>query len=218
MSSNESKQIPYVAIDPGTGQILRSGICSPESFAAMAVAGESLKEAVPGVTDDSHFWDYLINDWREFPPRPGPWAEFDFFARQWFDPRDNAAELEAWKRNGLAEITVLRGRARLAYITDLPGQDMLYMAKAEEARAYLSDPAPTDADYPLVMSEVGITAPTAYEVAQVFANLNSLWRYAAGSLDAACFQAEAAVRQAPDADTIDAILAALAAQIETPAA
>lgn len=151
---------------------------------------------------------------RELPPRPGRWAQWD--GGKWIDPRtdeDIAADLELSRMAGLTRIGQLRGQARLSYITDLPGQDMLYMAKADEARAYLSDPDPDPADYPLVLSEVGITAPTAYEVAQVFTNLNALWRYAAGSLDAACFQAEAAVRQAPDANTIDSILAGLAAAI-----
>lgn len=124
--------------------------------------------------------------------------------------------LEAIRADAMRYITALRGQARLAYITDLPGQDMLYMAKAEEARSYLADPAPDPADYPLIMSEVGVTAPTAYEVAQVFTNLNALWRYAAGSRDAACFQAEAAVHQAPDAQTIDAILTSLAAGLLNP--
>lgn len=153
---------------------------------------------------------------KPLPPRPGEWAVWG--GSEWIDPRtpaDLAAELEAHRQGATARIASLRGQARLAYITDLPGQDMLYIAKAEEAAAYLSDPAPADADYPLVMSEVGITAPTAYEVAQVFANLNALWKYAAGSLDAACFQAEAAVQQAPDIATIDAILTGLAAGLPT---
>lgn len=156
---------------------------------------------------------------RDYPAQPSPHHVWDHAADAWVDPRtpdDLSAELDSARNDALAAITVLRGRARLAYITDLPGQDMLYIAKAEEAKAYLADPEPDPADYPLVMSEVGVTAPTPYEVAQIFANLNALWRHAAGSLDAACFQAEAAVQQAPDIDTINAILTGLAAGLNIP--
>lgn len=173
---------------------------------------EDTDEPVSGAT---HYWDGTR--FSLYPPCPGNWAAWN--GTEWVDPRtaaDHLAELLAAREAALNRITTLRGQARLAYITDLPGQDMLYMAKAEEARAYLADPDPDPADYPLVLSEVGITAPTAYEVAQVFTNLNAMWRRTAGSLDAACFQAEAAVQQAPDAATIDAILADLAAGLIAP--
>lgn len=205
----------YAVID-SAGMIVRTGECSLESLEQQAGPGEILIIRPGDVSDATHFWDFMVQDWRAYPPCPGPWAEFDPLARAWFDPRDHAAELAAAQQAALRQITAIRGKARLGYITDLPGQDMLYMAKAEEARAYLADAAPDPADYPLVMSEVGITASTAYEVAQIFANLNALWRYAAGSLDAACFQAEAAVQQAPDTDSIDAILAGLAAALNIP--
>ena len=121
--------------------------------------------------------------------------------------------LEQVKEAAIAQITQMRGQARLAYITDLPGQDMLYTAKYEEAGAYLTDPTPDPAEYPLIMSEVGVTATTAEEVAQVFLNLNALWRQAAGAIDAACFGAEAVVHAATTPIEIDAALIALAAQL-----
>lgn len=171
---------------------------------------------------------YLVGDYQdgnhcvvdgevlEMPSQPSPAHRFDYEQRIWFDPRtqdDLVAELNRYRSEAKARITQLRGQARLTYVTDIPGQEMLYVAKNEEAKAYLVDPDPQPYDYPLIMSEVGVTAPTGYEVAQIFTNLNAMWRYAAGQLDAACFQAEMGVDQAPDIATIDFIIGQLEAAL-----
>lgn len=186
----------YSIFDVITGRYVMS-LTMPDRDQAMLNVKEG-QELAEGYFDEFH---YLKNgEVKALPEKPANYLLFDLNAETWIDPRtdaDHAAELARARDAALARITVLRGKARLSYITDLPGQDMLYMAKAEEARAWLADPDPDPAAYPLVMSEVGVTAETAWEVAQIFANLSALWRYAAGSLDAACFQAEAAVRQAP---------------------
>lgn len=140
-------------------------------------------------------------------PKPGPLAEYDYGTRQWV--AKPVEELAQAKATALTQITRMRGQARLAYITDLPGQDMLLTAKLEEARAYVGDTHPDPTEYPLIMSEVGVTAQAPDEVAQVFLNLNALWRAAAGSLDAACFQAKAAVEEAPDETTVQNIVGSL---------
>ncbi len=93
-----SSELACFVIHPGTGEILRRQVCSPPSFEAMQAAGEELRPVLDGISDDTHFWDYLAREWRAYPHRPGPWAEFDFMARQWIDPRtpaDHQAELFA---------------------------------------------------------------------------------------------------------------------------
>lgn len=196
------------AIIGAHGVIERTGECSLETLYHQIESGQQVVDLPDGVTDETHYWDG--EGFIAYPPRPGPWNVWD--GAEWIDPRtpeDHAAELVAARQAAIREITAIRGAARLAYITDIPGQDMLYMAKMEEAREYIAATDPDPADYPLIASEVGVTAPTADEVAQVFLNLNALWRYAAGQIDAACFQAEGAVMVAPDAATITAIVAGL---------
>jgi hypothetical protein len=77
------------------------------------------------------------------------------------------------------------GELRLRYITALPGQDALYQAKLDEARIYVTlSPEPTTlVDFPLLAGEVGITAPDAYNLAQLWLNMNAMWRYLSGSME-----------------------------------
>jgi hypothetical protein len=84
---------------------------------------------------------------------------------------------------------------RQRYVTDLPGQEMIYLRKEQEAAAYLSaDPEPsTLVDFPFIAAEVGITAPTAFEVAQIYANLANIWKSLGAYLETARMQAKYAI-------------------------
>ena len=204
----------YAIVDP-TGLVI--GREEGSSFLNAVNGGGAFGTVVliqEGATVTVNQTALIDNEFVSIPPRPAPWATWS--GSEWIDPRtpeDHARELATARQTAIREITAIRGAARLAYITDLPGQDMLYMAKMEEARAFIAEAEPDPADYPLIASEVGVTAPTAEEVAQVFLNLNALWRLAAGAIDAACFGAEAAVYAATTATEIDAALIALAAQL-----
>lgn len=155
--------------------------------------------------------------WRDLPPCPSAHCVWDLATEAWVDPRsaedvaaDDAAELEEARTAALARALELRAAARLLYITDIPGQDAIYASKLEEARAYLADADPATADYPLIWSEVGVTAPTAADVAQVFLNLNALWKAAAAGIDGAYFGAQAAIMAASNGAEMQAALDALA--------
>ncbi len=89
---------------------------------------------------------------------------------------------------------------RRRYVTMIAGQEMLYLRKEAEARAYLADPNP--ADYPLIMAEVGITAPEAWHVAQVYLGLSAVWISLAAPLETARLGAIAQIEVAEDAETI----------------
>jgi hypothetical protein len=81
------------------------------------------------------------------------------------------------RADAISAINEAAAKARLRYITDLPGQQMIYLAKQDEATAYLAanhEPA-TLAAFPFLAAEVGITAPTAYELAQIWLNMAALW-------------------------------------------
>ena len=102
------------------------------------------------------------------------------------------------------------GQARLRLITDLPGQDMVYLQKRAEAQAYLTaDPEPADlADFPFIAGELGITGQTPAQVAQVFANRAWLWRQAGAAFEAIRVGALGAVAAAVTRAEVEAAVTA----------
>jgi hypothetical protein len=111
-----------------------------------------------------------------------------------------AADLAAFKAKAIAGINDWAGQQRLALITDLPGQDMIYLRKEAEAKAWMADPAPVLASYPLIAAELGITADTPDQIAQIWLNMADLWARAAAEIEtnrlAAIQQIEAATTEA----------------------
>jgi hypothetical protein len=109
------------------------------------------------------------------------------------------------------------GRARLAFVTDIPGQQNIYAAKETEARSYLAaTPAPaTLVAYPLIAAEVGITAPDAYQLAQVWANMAALWKQVAAATERLRMEMSAALDAATSEAEIDAATSAYEAALAT---
>lgn len=94
--------------------------------------------------------------------------------------------------------------ARAGLITDLPGQQMIYLAKEAEAARWAADPAPDLADYPLIAAEIGITAPDAASLVQIWLNMAALWRSAAADLEALRLTASAAIDAATTVEEVGA--------------
>lgn len=113
-------------------------------------------------------------------------------------------DLGAVKSFFLAKIDADAETARLAHITGGAGQAMTYSQKAAEAKACLADAEPDAATYPLLAAEVGITAPTLGEVAQVVAAAHAGWTIIGAQIEAARLGAKAAVSAATDAATAEA--------------
>lgn len=173
-----------------------------------------------GDYDDEAFYIH-DNEAHPLPERPGEWAVFDPAAGVWTDPRtveqkaaDDETELNTTKAKALDAVSQAVRTKRRAYITDLPGQDAIYAAKEAEARAWQLDPAPDPADYPLLSSEVGITAPTAAELATLWITKSAQWRSVAGALEAARMTAKANIAAATDIAGVDSALATLTTAIE----
>lgn len=101
--------------------------------------------------------------------------------------------------------------ARLRYITGGSGQAMTYQQKASEAAAALAVKDPDPADYPLLVAEIGITAPTLQEVATVVDGAYQQWRVVGAAIEALRLGGKAAVSSA---ETIEAVKAA--AEIQWP--
>jgi hypothetical protein len=156
------------------------------------------------------------------PPCPGSWAVFDPAAGEWIDPRSpaqataDAAHVLALARSAAtARINAGADRVRALFVTDLRGQEMIYLRKEAEAIAYVAHPdPPEDADgFPFIAAEVGITAATPWGVAQVYLNMSGLWQAVGSALEALRLGAIADIEALTDAAAIDARLADFDASI-----
>lgn len=120
------------------------------------------------------------------------------------------AALAAARRAAIGRINAAAGDLRRTFITSIPGQEMLYLAKENEARAFIADPAPSMANYPLIAAEIGpgLTAPDAASLAQFWLNLGAQWRQVAAQIETARLGAVYAVEAATSEAAIAAIEAA----------
>lgn len=120
-----------------------------------------------------------------------------------------AAVLAKAQASARARIDESITAARRLYITTLPGQEMIYQAKENEAKAYLVlDPEPADLDeFPMLAAEVGVTAPTAYELAQIWLNMAAQWRAVAADLENLRLTAREEIDNATTVAELDQIVA-----------
>ena len=103
--------------------------------------------------------------------------------------------------------------ARMKVVTPGSGQAMAYQQKYEDALLFLSNPGIDPGEVPHVYAEVGITAPTAAEVAQVVVNLRSLWRNVSAQLEHLRLAGKKGVELAENEDDIDAAIAGVVASL-----
>ena len=181
-----------LALNLGDGEAWAEGAFSPEAFRFRG--GEPV----------------------EIGPAPGPWAAFDAEVWAWTDPRtssEHAAELNGAKITAIAGVNDAAGVTRARYITVIPGQEMLYILKDTEARAFIADPAPDLVEYPLVAAEIGITAPSPYEVAQVYVNMAAMLRQLAAAIETMRLGAIAAIETASNLAAVEAARAAFLANL-----
>ncbi|WP_104019130.1 hypothetical protein [Roseovarius nitratireducens] len=128
--------------------------------------------------------------------------------------RKTAAEIEVIEfaealPSAKREIVLLVRQKRLEFITDLPAQVEVYKKKEAEARAYLVDPAPDLADYPRLSDEIGITAPTAQDLATLWVAMADAWDAADRTVERARMEAKAALAGATTTAEVDAAMTAL---------
>lgn len=130
-------------------------------------------------------------------------------------PGMSVNDTEAYRAYAIDQVNYLAGRERLKLITNIPGQDMIYLQKESEAIAYLSeDPEPaTLENYPFLEAEVGITATTALEVAQTYYTLSGQFKAAGAALENARLGAIVAIEGSTDAAVMEATLEAYKAGI-----
>lgn len=112
------------------------------------------------------------------------------------------------KAAAIADINKAVGEIRLRFITDLPGQQIIYARKESEARTYLAlDKQPENlSGFPLLAAEVGLTAPDAYQLAQLWLNMSDQWAYVASVLENARLATGIAVSICQSVEQIEATL------------
>lgn len=197
-----------------SGRIVKTMICDEETAELNRAEGETLLWVDAPVAPDTHYISGVTPI--VYPPRPGPWAVFDYQAGEWADPRTQAdldAELEEARRAGIRAVNAATDAVRRRYVTAITGQDMLYLRKEAEARDYIAAVDPDLVDYPLIAAEVGITAPTAWQVAQVYLGLSAVWISLAAPLETARLGGIALIEAAADVAAIESAVADAVAAI-----
>ena len=141
-----------------------------------------------------------------YPSKPADWMTFDHAIEEWQDTR-TGADLEKRRGDVMSALNRSIQQQRTAFVTDLPGQDMIYLRKEDEGRQYIAlatEPETLD-DFPMIAAEVGITAPTAYQVAVIWVQLASMWVAAAAQLEHYRLSTGAEIAAAADFDALDLI-------------
>jgi hypothetical protein len=130
-------------------------------------------------------------------------------------------DIAALRAAGIARVNAAAGQVRARFVTVIPAQDMVYLEKAAEARRYLTTyPAPEDEPpaldpspelgFPFIAAEIGITAPSAYAVAQIYVQGAALFRQAGAAIETIRLGAVAAIEIAGTPAAITAAEAACA--------
>jgi hypothetical protein len=124
------------------------------------------------------------------------------------------------RRDGIYRVNSEAGRVRARFVTTIPAQDMVYLEKAAEARRYLAaypapehEPAELDDSpelgFPFIATEIGITGPTAFAVAQTYVQGAALFRQVGAAIEGIRLGGVAAIEAAPSLVVIDATVAAV---------
>lgn len=106
-------------------------------------------------------------------------------------------------------------RARFA--TD--GKHQVYAEKRDEATRYIAaeaepGPAPDLTDYPYLAAEVGITAPNALALAQLWLEMDRQWRQVAATIESISMNAKSQIGGAGSRAEMDAIVASVVATLD----
>lgn len=141
------------------------------------------------------------------------WTGRDWVTREVSrDPPPSGEEvLQKARDEARQRINARADHLRRTQLTDIAGQDAIYQAKRAEALAYLREAEMTGepaslADYPWLQAELGVTAPTAWQLAQIWLHLSDA---AAAALIATEGQRQADLQRIAAATDIAAIEAVL---------
>lgn len=124
-------------------------------------------------------------------------------------PNEPQIELSDIKVALKAEVDVAAENERLNYITPGNGQAMTYQQKVAEAQAFKAATNPKASDYPILSSEVGITAETLSEVADIVLAAFAQWQQIGAMIESIRLGAKRDIDGAEDGAAARAIVDAL---------
>lgn len=163
---------------------------------------------------------YTLRSESEFRPAgdfveiPDDFAE-DLASLEVIDGVALVVDLAPVRAAAIGRINTRSGEARSRYITTTPGQEMIYLRKETEAARFITDGAPADlTDFPFLLAEIGITTPTADELAQLWLNLAHLWRQVGSQIETLRLGAIRDIVAATDARVVESVLSDFDMQLD----
>lgn len=124
-------------------------------------------------------------------------------------------DVDAIRKAGVTRINARAGRVREMFITEAPGQSMIYLNKESEGLRWLATESPDLIDFPFIQAEIGITADTAEELATMWVTSAAQWRQIGAMIETARLSAVAAAEQADSKAEIASIMGALEQSLQT---
>lgn len=120
---------------------------------------------------------------------------------------------------GVNYVNSVSSKIREKFITNITGQEMIYKEKEIEAQDYVAAiPEPNtvlgwESLYPFIAAEVGYTAPTPLEVANVYLGLAQIWRSVGASLESARIGTITGIENSTTSTEVNAAISAFEAAI-----
>jgi hypothetical protein len=147
-------------------------------------------------------------EWVLRPPPPSP-SDEELAAQV-------EAELQGARLNAAQVIDDLVTTARLRFVTQLPGQEAIYLAKEAEARAFVATMPEPDSleDFPYLAAEVGITAATPRDLALIWLHKGAQFRGLGASTENLRMGARKALANAASPEAVVEVLNRLSADLD----
>ena len=207
----------YIVFDQNTGEVIRAVLCSAaQAEYQISGPGEAMIEFAGDVDPAGLERLYVFGGQvLQRPARPTPEHTWNPQAQTWEADAPAIASVLALRQVAAqAQIDDAAGRARLRYITDVPGQQATYQRKEQQAREWTGagypEPAPS-----FIAAEAEALDTTPQAIAQQVIALADYWAYVKGpEIEASRIKHKAAVRSATSLEAVQAALDAAMAELE----
>lgn len=159
--------------------------------------------------------DAVYVAWRKAGNYPTPWPldeggeQSDAALQEVLGVHRMYFDLGAVKAELKAAVDQAAETERLNYITPGVGQTMTYQQKVAEAQAFKASTDPKPSDYPILSSEVGITAETLGEVADIILAAFAQWEQIGAMIESIRLGAKRDIGAAEDEAAARAIVHAI---------